>query len=185
MQEQTSSTPQNSPENPAAKRAEVLGASQQQLDALRGNVEEGKRREILEQLQSAKDAQARVETFAYYADKWGLEAVIGTFIPALGDMTNSAIASMYLMLEAHEAGLGTYAYLKIASLQTADSFVGAMPLVGDIADYFFTANSWVVGLFESRVKELESSAKELGIAQAEIDKLKGSALSLPKLLPSS
>ncbi|USN57634.1 MAG: DUF4112 domain-containing protein [Candidatus Peribacteria bacterium] len=55
--------------------------------------------------------------------------------------------------------------------QTADRAVGAMPVIGDIADFFFKANRSAYQMFEQKVSELEQYARNHGATQAELDAL--------------
>lgn len=136
--------------------------------------------EILEQLRAAKNAEARVRTFAKLADTYGLEAIIGLFV-GLGDAATSAIAGVYLLYEAEKAGLSKWDYIKIVGLQTADFFVGAIPVVGDIADFFFKANKYALPLFQKRADELITEARAAGVSEEAIAKLTLSADKLPKV----
>lgn len=136
--------------------------------------------EILAELQKAKNAEERVRTFARLMDTYGLDAIAG-LIPGLGDLNTSVLSGLYLLAEARAAGLGESAYLKIAALETADFFIGAVPVAGDIADYFFQANQRAVPLFEQRTERLVVDARAAGVPESEIAKITEAAQKLPQL----
>ncbi|MDR0649869.1 MAG: DUF4112 domain-containing protein, partial [Candidatus Peribacteria bacterium] len=52
------------------------------------------------------------------------------------------MSACYLLYEGYHLGLSFRDTLKILGYQTADFAVGAIPILGDIADYFFKANKW-------------------------------------------
>lgn len=137
--------------------------------------------EILKDLEAASNAEARVRTFATLADTYGLDALI-SLIPEAGDGASSVLAGLYLIYEANNAGLDETAMLKIIALETADFFAGAVPILGDVADYFFQANIWSDSLFKDRVAQLTAEARAAGISEAEIAKITGAAEKLPGLV---
>lgn len=177
-----------------AKKHEVLGHADRGLESLRGEVVEekineygkkvekneakepekmklnAKQQEIMDRLKTAKGAQERVDTFATLADTYGLDAIISLF-PELGDLGSSGVAGLYLLYEAKNAGLSKTSMLKIVALQTADVFVGAIPILGDAADYFFKANKWSATSFKKQVESIKKEARKQGIPEEELSKL--------------
>ena len=140
-----------------------------------------KQQEILTRLSSAKNSEDRVNIFATIADDIGLDPLI-SLIPELGDAGSSAISGIYLLYEAKRAGLGASSYLKIIGLQAADFAIGAIPMIGDIGDYFFKAGKLSVSSFEKKTKELILEARKAGVPEDEIAKITASAGKLPKLI---
>ncbi len=138
-------------------------------------------KEIVNRLNAAKNSKERVEIFARLADDNCLDPLI-SLIPELGDAGSSILSGLYLLYEANKAGLGAVSYLKIIGLQAADFFAGAIPVVGDLADYFFKANKWSVSSFEEKTKALVVEARNAGVPEEEIAKITGSAEKLPKLV---
>ncbi|MDR0651492.1 MAG: DUF4112 domain-containing protein, partial [Candidatus Peribacteria bacterium] len=61
--------------------------------------------------------------------------------------------------------------LKILGYQTADFAVGAIPILGDIADYFFKANKWSAKIFQKHFDKLQKRAIAQGISPADIEKM--------------
>ena len=139
------------------------------------------RTKILRELEKAKGSEERVRLFADIMDKKGFDAIIGLF-PEIGDASSSAIAGLYLLLEANRAGLDKSDYLKIIGLQATDLFVGSVPVVGDIADYFFKANLKSVDLFAERTAALVREATAAGVPEAEIAKITADPDTLPQLV---
>lgn len=136
--------------------------------------------EILDQLRAAKNAEARVRTFAKIMDTYGVEAIIGLFEGA-GDAVTSVLSGVYLMHEARKAGLSKTDFLKIAALQAADFFIGAIPIIGDIGDFAFHANKLSVPLFKNKTEELVREARTAGVPEEAIAKITDSAEKLPQL----
>ncbi len=160
--------------------------TKQELNSLKAETEaEAKRAEerkdIIDRLNNAADSKARVHIFGKLVDSYGLEALL-SLIPGLGDGTSSAIAGLYLVYEAKEAGLSTVSYLKIIGLQTADFFVGAIPVVGDAADFLFQATNWSESSFQKNIDKLVEEAKEKGIPEEDIKRITESADKIPNLV---
>lgn len=172
----------------SAKERKMLGENLSATD--KAKPEEGKdkkfnltpqQKAIVERLNAAKNSEQRVKIFATIADDIGLDPLI-SLIPELGDAGSSVVSGLYLLYEAKKAGLGATSYLKIIGLQVADFFAGAIPVVGDIADYFFKANKWSSSSFEKKTQELVKEARKAGVPEEEIAKITASADKLPKLV---
>lgn len=138
-------------------------------------------KEIMEKLRAAKGSEERVRLFAQFADDIGLDPLL-SLIPELGDGASSIVSGIYLLMEAKKAGLGTMTYLKIIGLQAADFAAGAIPVLGDVADYFFKANKWSSKSFEDQTKELVTKAREQGVPEEKIQILLQDAEKWPRLL---
>lgn len=136
--------------------------------------------EILEQLRKAKGSEERVKVFGQIADDFGLDALV-SLIPELGDGASSIVAGIYLLMEAKHADLGIGSYLKIIGLEAADFAVGAIPVAGDVADYFFKANKWAGKDFEKQTRELVEKARQAGVPEEKIAQIEKRASSLPRL----
>lgn len=164
-------------------RAVVTESAKKERDVLRKEVEDEltpKQKEILEKLRKAKGSEERVKVFATVADDFGLDALV-SLIPELGDAGSSIVSGIYLLMEAKRAGLGAGAYLKIIGLQAGDFAVGAIPVLGDAADYFFKANKWSGKSFEAQTRELVVKAREAGVPPEKIAMIQEGAAKWPKL----
>jgi hypothetical protein len=71
--------------------------------------------------------------------RFGLDAVIGLF-PGVGDAASAALSS-YLIYEAFRMGLPRSALARMIGNLAFDLAIGAVPLVGDVADVFWRANT--------------------------------------------
>ncbi|TGE85803.1 DUF4112 domain-containing protein [Pseudoalteromonas sp. KS88] len=91
----------------------------------------------------------RLERFSRFTDssvgipftkfKFGIEALIG-IIPGIGDAAG-LILSSYVLFEAQRLGVGWRVKSRIITNMLIDFFVGLIPIVGDIFDAFFKANT--------------------------------------------
>lgn len=68
----------------------------------------------------------------------GLDGLVG-LIPGVGDGAGWA-ASAYILIEAARLGVGVPLLVRMGANIAADLVVGAIPLVGDLADVAFKAN---------------------------------------------
>ena len=70
---------------------------------------------------------------------FGLDAVIG-FVPVAGDMIGAAMG-LYLVWEARNIGLPKRTLARMMMNVGVDTTLGAIPLVGDVFDFLFRANT--------------------------------------------
>ena len=138
-------------------------------------------KEILQELSTTKGSEERVRQFGKIVDDHGVDALLSLF-PGMGDVSSSLVSGIYLLAEANVADLDKNAMLKIIGLQTADAFVGLIPFVGDVADYFFKASKWSVKDFEKRTIEIEKKARELGCTEEQISLVRKKASMLPRIV---
>lgn len=68
----------------------------------------------------------------------GADAVIG-LVPGIGDAAMGLIGA-YLILEAHRLGAPKTAIARMIGNLAMDTAIGAIPVVGDIWDFFFRSN---------------------------------------------
>lgn len=69
----------------------------------------------------------------------GLDAIVG-LIPVLGDIITTAMGA-YLVWEARNLGLPKWKLWRMGANVAIDTAIGAVPLVGDAADFLFRSNS--------------------------------------------
>jgi hypothetical protein len=100
-------------------------------------------------------------------DTFGVDTIV-SLIPELGDAWSSIASSLYLLWEAKKMWLSVRDSLKIVWYQTADIFVGAVPIIWDIADYFFKANKRSANIFTKHFKKLKKEAIKKWISLEEI-----------------
>ncbi|XUU62031.1 DUF4112 domain-containing protein [Erythrobacter sp. HA6-11] len=69
----------------------------------------------------------------------GLDAIVG-LIPILGDIVTTAMGA-YLVWEARNLGLPKWKLWRMGANVAFDTAVGAVPVVGDAADFLFRSNT--------------------------------------------
>ena len=69
----------------------------------------------------------------------GLDAIVG-LVPVLGDIVTTAMGA-YLVWEARNLGLPKWKLWRMAGNVAFDTALGAVPLVGDAADFVFRSNT--------------------------------------------
>ena len=68
----------------------------------------------------------------------GLDAVLG-LVPGFGDILTGAIGA-YLIYEAQRLGVPRSAIVRMVANIAVDTAIGAIPLFGDVWDFFFRSN---------------------------------------------
>ena len=71
--------------------------------------------------------------------RFGLDGIVG-LVPVLGDIVTTAMGA-YLVWEARNIGLPKWKLWRMAGNVGFDALLGAVPLVGDAADFLFRSNS--------------------------------------------
>lgn len=69
----------------------------------------------------------------------GLDGLIG-LVPLLGDIITTALGA-YIVWEARNLGLSKWQLTRMGANVAFDAVLGAVPLVGDAADFFFRSNT--------------------------------------------
>jgi Domain of unknown function (DUF4112) len=69
----------------------------------------------------------------------GLDSIIG-LIPGIGDFITTIMGS-YLVWEARNLGMSKWQITRMIGNIGIDTAIGAVPLVGDVTDFFFRSNS--------------------------------------------
>jgi hypothetical protein len=82
--------------------------------------------------------------------KVGLDPLLG-LLPAAGD-TVSALVSLYIVVEAWNAGVPRSTLARMAGYVGLDWVVGSLPVLGDLFDVYFRANRRNVRLFRQHVE---------------------------------
>jgi hypothetical protein len=89
----------------------------------------------LRRIAKLMDSQVRVPGLGL---RIGADAVLG-LVPGVGDVITGAIGA-YLIYEARRLGIPRSAMLRMVGNIAFDTAIGAIPVVGDIWDFFFRAN---------------------------------------------
>lgn len=69
----------------------------------------------------------------------GLDALVG-LVPVLGDIVTTAMGA-YIVWEARNLGLPKWKLVRMGANVLFDTAIGAIPVVGDAADFLFRSNS--------------------------------------------
>lgn len=69
----------------------------------------------------------------------GLDALVG-LVPVLGDIVTTAMGA-YIVWEARNLGIPKWKLARMGANVLFDTAIGAIPLVGDAADFLFRSNS--------------------------------------------
>ncbi|HSL53902.1 MAG TPA: DUF4112 domain-containing protein [Pyrinomonadaceae bacterium] len=80
--------------------------------------------------------------------RFGLDALVG-LIPGIGD-TGTALASFYILASAVRHGVPKITLLRMGLNIGFDYLLGALPLVGDVADVFWKSNQKNIALLRKR-----------------------------------
>ena len=93
---------------------------------------------------------ARARTLAKVMDRYGVDPLLGLFLPGVGDVIGSVIG-LYLVVVAvrHRASPVVIARM-LMNLGLDAMAVGAIPVAGDVFDFVFQANETNLALLESR-----------------------------------
>jgi hypothetical protein len=113
-------------------RIDSAHPTDQRIAALKGR-EEAQRR--LQRLAKLMDSQVRVPVLGL---RIGADAVLG-LVPGFGDVITGAIGA-YLIYEAQRLGIPRGALLRMVANVAFDTAIGAIPVAGDIWDFFFRSN---------------------------------------------
>jgi hypothetical protein len=98
---------------------------------------------------SRAQALARLERLARFLDtaiaipgtriRFGADTVVG-LVPGVGDAITT-LASAYLIYEAHRLGVPKHLLARMIGNVAFDAVIGAVPVLGDVADMFWRANT--------------------------------------------
>lgn len=94
----------------------------------------------------------------------GLDALLG-LIPGAGDAVSAALSG-YIVLAAARAGASRPVLLRMIGNVVFDTVVGSIPIVGDLFDVAFRANSRNVALLEQMAADpvtLDRSSRRVGV----------------------
>jgi len=78
--------------------------------------------------------------------RFGADSLLG-LVPGLGDSA-TALVSLYILIEAHRLGVRPSALARMGWNVALDLGLGAVPVVGDIFDFFWKSNLRNIELLE-------------------------------------
>lgn len=91
----------------------------------------------------------------------GFDGIIG-LIPGIGDLITTGLGS-YIVLQAAAAGVPYVTLARMVLNVLVDLVIGSIPMVGDIADFFWKANERNIRLWDQARIEPEKSKKRDGV----------------------
>lgn len=86
-------------------------------------------------------------SFVKYFDDYYLDGIIGMFVPAGGDVV-TGVGSMALLVTALRERVPTVILFRMLLNILADVLIGAIPLLGDLFDFFWRSNRRNLHLIE-------------------------------------
>ncbi len=114
--------------------------------------------------------RSRVESFARLMDqsislpggiRIGLDGIIG-LIPGVGDAA-TGVLSLWLLQQAYREGLPKNALVRMGGNIVLDTTIGAIPLAGDVFDFFWKANMRNLRILDRHREKLsQTEAATLG-----------------------
>lgn len=127
--------------------------------------------QTLQELQTSAKAVHFMEMYASFMDRYGGDVLIG-LVPALGDGAVSIGSLLVELQQANKVGLPWSEQLGILISQGLDFGIGSIPVVGDIADYFYKSNVKAKERFVSHFRrQLLRAWKEGKIQESDIPEL--------------
>ena len=140
------------------------------------------RAKVMEDLRRSAGVVHFMDQYATLIDEFGGDVLIG-LIPGVGD-AGSTIASLFTqMVQASRVGLPFGDRFVMLFDQLADLGIGAVPVVGDIADYFYKSNvaakDRFVRHFERQLLDAWKKGFVTPAETADLAKVSGVSITLP------
>ncbi len=133
---------------------------------------DGIERDAFPTLEKLAYAVAFLNRYAKVMDTYGGDVAAG-LIPVLGDATTSLVSSGVQLGLAWKTKLPFKDQLKILLGHGMDLVIGAVPLVGDVADYFYKSNVYAKNRFVDHFqKSVELSLRAGSISAKEAERLR-------------
>jgi hypothetical protein len=82
--------------------------------------------------------------------RFGIDALVG-LVPGIGDALTTAVA-LYIVHQARQLGAPAHLVARMIGNVAVDSFVGAIPVVGDAFDVLWRANRRNVALLRAHLE---------------------------------
>ncbi|MBI1339050.1 DUF4112 domain-containing protein [bacterium] len=107
--------------------------------------------EALKRLEKRLDSQFRV-----LGVRFGLDGIVG-LAPVVGDVATAALG-LYLILRARRLGVGRGVQARMLFNLGLDLAGGAIPVIGDVFDFFYKSNTANVRLLMKEIERREKDA---------------------------
>ena len=102
-------------------------------------------------------------SFVKWFDEYHLDGIIGLFVPAGGDVV-TGVGSMTLLVTALREGVPTVILFRMLLNILVDVLIGAIPMIGDLFDFFWRSNRRNLALIERYRDGEDPSAFDYAIA---------------------
>jgi len=102
-----------------------------------------------------KFAELMDNKYQLFGFRFGLDPILG-FFPGAGDVVTFAL-SFYLLWIGHKAGVSSSAKFTMARNIVIDFLLGSIPILGDMADFFYKANTQNLVLLKKEMQTHSSS----------------------------
>lgn len=89
--------------------------------------------------------------------QFGLDSILG-LVPGIGDAATAAV-SLYILVEARRMGVGLPTLARMAWNVALDLGLGAVPLLGDVFDFFWKSNLRNIALLEAELARRERRSR--------------------------
>ena len=138
-------------------------------------------------LSGNREAEEKIEQIAWLMDRSipiggmrvGLDPILG-LIPGIGDALSALISSI-IIVQAHRAGVPKATVLRMMANVGIDVAVGAIPIVGDLFDFAWKANTKNLDLFKASVRGRHRTSRDWSFLAVVLAGL-GALLAVPILL---
>lgn len=100
--------------------------------------------------QTTDPALAAAAKIARVMDGWHLDPLLGLFVPWAGDIVGAGLGA-YPVLLAWRRGAPKTLLARMLLNLSVDLLAGAVPVLGDVWDFFFRAHRRNLGLLQSRM----------------------------------
>lgn len=94
----------------------------------------------------------------------GLDGLLG-LIPGVGDAIGGAL-SMFILYEAHRRNAPKIVLLRMILNIAIDAFIGAIPILGDLFDFFWKANEKNARLLDAYYRDPHSTYRRSATSSA-------------------
>ncbi len=102
---------------------------------------------------------ARARSVAKVLDHYMVDPLLGLILPGVGDIATS-VAGLYTVGVGIQRKLSPVIIARMLLNLALDALVGAVPLLGDVFDFAFRANTKNVALLEQRTYGSRASARD-------------------------
>jgi hypothetical protein len=101
----------------------------------------------------------RARTLTRVLDRYGVDPLLGLFLPGVGDVIGSLLG-LYLVAIAVRRRMSPVIVARMLLNLAFDAVLGAIPLIGDVADFAYKANERNFALLVDRRETGKATARD-------------------------